>query len=42
MVDYAPRFKDKVKRAEKKMKDERTNALKILREEQNRDNLIKL
>jgi hypothetical protein len=31
-----------VKRAEKKMKDERTNALKLQREQQNRDNLIKL
>jgi hypothetical protein len=30
VVEYQdPRFKDKVKRAEKKLKDERTNALKL-------------
>ena len=43
VVEYQDsKFKDKVKRAENKMKEERTIALKKLREQQNSENLIKL
>ena len=43
VVDYQDsKFKDKVKRAEIKMKEERTIALKKLREQQMSENLIKL
>lgn len=43
VVEYQDsKFKDKVKRAENKMKEERTVALKKLRELQNSENLVKL